>query len=132
MVLLRAIDRSLAPWRLAMNLVARQLAGCLLVTALAAAPAAAQLPEVQLTIDGHALSAEVAATTETRSQGLMHRRMLPENRGMLFEYAAPDYRRFWMRNCRIPIDVAYINKDTVEEIHAMKAALCSRLRISST
>jgi uncharacterized membrane protein (UPF0127 family) len=93
-----------------MNLVARQLAGCLLVTALAAAPAAAQLPEVQLTIDGHALSAEVAATTETRSQGLMHRRMLPENRGMLFVFRETGPHAMWMMNTYIPLSVAFLDE----------------------
>jgi uncharacterized membrane protein (UPF0127 family) len=45
-----------------------------------------------------------------------------ESRGMLFEYPNPDYRNFWMRNCPIPIDVAYVNRDRVEEIHTMEPA----------
>jgi uncharacterized membrane protein (UPF0127 family) len=77
---------------------------------------------------------EAVADVELRSElvqetrdgievGMMFRtRFDGENRGMLFEYAAPDYRKFWMRNCRIPIDVAYIHKDTVEEIHEMEPA----------
>jgi uncharacterized membrane protein (UPF0127 family) len=60
-------------------------------------------------------------TSDAIEVGMMFRtRFDGENRGMLFEYPHADYRRFWMRNCRIPIDVAYIHKDTVEEIHAME------------
>ena len=46
--------------------------------------ALAELPEVTLAIRDHKITAEVASTDATRSTGLMHRRMLPENRGMLF------------------------------------------------
>jgi uncharacterized protein len=77
---------------------------------LAAAPAVAQLPEIPLTIDGHALTAEVAATTETRSQGLMHRRMLPENRGMLFVFQEPGPHAMWMMNTYIPLSVAFLDE----------------------
>ena len=82
----------------------------LLVLWLAAAPAAAQLPEVSLTIDGHALTAEVAATTETRSQGLMHRRMLPEGRGMLFVFRETGAHAMWMMNTYIPLSVAFLDE----------------------
>ena len=46
----------------------------------------AQLPEMHLSINGHKLTAEVAYTDPTRTEGLMHRRILPENRGMLFVF----------------------------------------------
>ena len=96
-------DRPWAAWR---------LGGCigLLVAALAATPAAAQLPEIALTIDGHALTAEVAATTETRTQGLMHRRVLPENRGMLFVFRDPGPYAMWMMNTYIPLSVAFLDE----------------------
>ena len=77
---------------------------------LAAAPAVAQLPEIPLTIDGHALTAEVAATTDTRSQGLMHRRMLPENRGMLFVFQEHGPHAMWMMNTYIPLSVAFLDE----------------------
>lgn len=92
-----------------MNLFSGQLAG-LLVAALAAAPAAAQMPEIPLTIAGHALTAEVAATTETRTQGLMHRRMLPENRGMLFVFRELGSHAMWMMNTYIPLSVAFLDE----------------------
>jgi uncharacterized membrane protein (UPF0127 family) len=77
---------------------------------LAAAPAAAQLPEIPLTIEGHAVTAEVAATFETRSQGLMHRRMLPESRGMLFVFRETGAHAMWMMNTYIPLSVAFLDE----------------------
>ncbi|MFI5403513.1 MAG: DUF192 domain-containing protein [Planctomycetota bacterium] len=55
---------------------------------------------------------EVGMMFRTKFDGL--------NRGMLFEYAHADSRHFWMRNCPIPIDVAYINRGRVEEIFEME------------
>ena len=69
------------------------------------------------------VAVEHRSTPEAIEVGMMFRtRFDGENRGMLFEYPNPDYRRFWMRNCRIPIDVAYIHRDRIEEIHAMVPA----------
>ena len=82
----------------------------LLLPWFAAAPAGAQLPEIPLTINGHALTAEVAATAETRTQGLMHRRMLPENRGMLFVFRETGSHAMWMMNTYIPLSVAFLDE----------------------
>jgi uncharacterized membrane protein (UPF0127 family) len=68
------------------------------------------LPEIALEIKGHKLTAEVAATDGARMTGLMHRRMMPENRGMLFvfPYAAP--QSFWMMNTYIPLSIAFVDE----------------------
>ena len=79
------------------------------------------LPEIALGIKGHKLTAEVAATDNTRMTGLMHRRMMPENRGMLFvfPYAAP--QSFWMMNTYVPLSIAFIDEhDTIVNIADMK------------
>jgi uncharacterized membrane protein (UPF0127 family) len=73
------------------------------------AVARAELPEITLTINGHKLTAEVAHTESTRSQGLMHRRMLPENRGMLFVFDRIDRHAMWMMNTYIPLSVAFLD-----------------------
>ena len=52
---------------------------------------------------------EIAATPRTRERGLMGRASLPPDRGMLFLYPEPDVRRFWMKNCLLPIDAAYVD-----------------------
>jgi uncharacterized membrane protein (UPF0127 family) len=71
--------------------------------------AQAELPEITLTIGTHKITAEVASTDAQRSVGLMHRRMLPENRGMLFVF--PDIARhgMWMMNTYLPLSVAFLD-----------------------
>ena len=57
------------------------------------------------------ISAELALTQEQRTLGLMERRRLPPNAGMLFVYDStqgPD-AGFWMFRTRIPLDIAYID-----------------------
>ena len=87
-----------------------------LATAIAAVPAGAQpgkpntgLPVIKLTIEGHAIDAEVAATAERRYTGLMHRFSMPTDHGMLFVYAVPHPQSYWMRNTYIPLSIAFID-----------------------
>ncbi len=78
---------------------------------LLAALAHAQNAEVTLSIAGHKLRAEVAGTDDARTQGLMYRDRLEENRGMLFVYPAPGTHAMWMMNTTIPLSVAFIGRD---------------------
>jgi uncharacterized membrane protein (UPF0127 family) len=71
--------------------------------------ARAELPETALTINGHKLTAEVASTDAHRSTGLMHRRMLPENRGMLFIFPDVAMHAMWMMNTYVPLSVAFLD-----------------------
>jgi uncharacterized membrane protein (UPF0127 family) len=87
-----------------------------LATTTAAVPAGAQpgkpntgLPVIKLTIEGHAIEAEVAATNERRYTGLMHRFSMPADHGMLFVFPAPRPQSFWMRNTFIPLSIAFID-----------------------
>jgi uncharacterized membrane protein (UPF0127 family) len=91
------------------------LKGWLAATTLAAvcSVAHADLPEITLTLGGHKLTAEVAHTEATRSQGLMHRRMLPENRGMLFVFPRSDMHAMWMKNTYVPLSVAFLDAQGV-------------------
>jgi uncharacterized membrane protein (UPF0127 family) len=83
--------------------------------------ARAQMPEIQFSINGHKLTAEVAATRAEQMQGLMHRRMMPENRGMLFVFADEARHAMWMKNTYIPLSVAFIdNKGVITNIEDMK------------
>ena len=72
---------------------------------------AAELPEITLRIDAHELTAEVANTDATRSTGLMHRRMMPENRGMLFVFPYAALHGMWMMNTYLPLSVAFIDAE---------------------
>lgn len=87
---------------------------CLIfVLALAASSVlgAAELPTIELTIAGHRLVAEVAATTDTRTTGLMNRFSLKPDHGMLFIFAAPQPLAFWMHNTYVPLSIAFIGTD---------------------
>jgi len=82
------------------------------VAALAGAPVrAAPLPTVDLTINGHRLVAETAATEATRTYGLMNRFSLQPDHGMLFVFAEPQPLAFWMKNTYVPLSIAFIGAD---------------------
>jgi uncharacterized membrane protein (UPF0127 family) len=75
-----------------------------------AGTAAATMPQIELVIGKHRLTAEVASNDPDRMQGLMHRRMLPENRGMLFVFRDIAHHGMWMMNTYIPLSVAFIDE----------------------
>jgi uncharacterized membrane protein (UPF0127 family) len=78
--------------------------------ALCGLAARAQLPEIGLAVNGHMLTAEVAHTDAARIQGLMHRRILPEDRGMLFVFSEAALHGMWMKNTYIPLSVAFLDE----------------------
>lgn len=79
----------------------------------AVAGRAAELPEVVVSVNGHQLTAEVARTDPDRARGLMYRRMLPENRGMLFIFTDVQLHSMWMMNTYIPLSVAFLDANGV-------------------
>jgi hypothetical protein len=76
------------------------------------------LPKARVTLADawgykHAVDAEVAATRDARTRGLMWRTALPEGTGMLFIFPEQDELNFWMKNTLIPLDMIFISKDRV-------------------
>jgi uncharacterized membrane protein (UPF0127 family) len=59
----------------------------------------------------HNFTIEVATTREEQALGLMFRRSLPENAGMLFIYQQPQPAAMWMKNTLIPLDMVFISPD---------------------
>lgn len=56
------------------------------------------------------LQVEVARTAEARAQGLMFRRALPEDAGMLFVFEEDGRWSFWMKNTLIPLSIGFIDR----------------------
>lgn len=100
-----------------MTLIARPLLAVLALLVLAGA-ARAELATFQhstLTIDTNNgpqhFAIELALTPEQQEQGLMYRREMPADAGMLFIFPAAEIARFWMHNTFIPLDMVFIAAD---------------------
>jgi uncharacterized membrane protein (UPF0127 family) len=81
----------------------------LLAASLAWADAKPRIATVK--VGSHALRVEVVATDADRAQGLMHRKSLGANDGMLFIFDEPGYHSMWMKNTLIPLSVAFIDRE---------------------
>jgi uncharacterized membrane protein (UPF0127 family) len=66
-----------------------------------------------LRIGAHLVRAEVVNTESSRAQGLMHRKTLCENCGMLFVFPVAAKHRFWMKNTLIPLSIAFVSDDGI-------------------
>lgn len=74
---------------------------------------AESLPQVTLAIGDFQISAEVAATQGARERGLMHRKTLAENHGMLFVFPESGKYSLWMANTIIPLNAAFLDAEGV-------------------
>jgi len=87
------------------------------------AAVAAPLPVETISIDTkagpHSFSVEVAADDESREKGLMYRKTMAPDAGMLFDFHTPQLVSFWMENTILPLDMLFVRADgTIARIKA--------------
>jgi hypothetical protein len=70
-----------------------------------------ELPKLPLSAGMHLIQAQVASTPDQRSIGLMFRREMPANEGMLFIFEQPQTQCFWMKNTFLPLTAAFVADD---------------------
>ena len=104
----------------------------LLAAAMAAgwaqAPAMAQdaapqmnLRRIDLTAGMYRIDTQLAQTPQQREIGLMFRKEMPQQEGMLFVFEVPGVQCFWMRNTILPLTAAFVADDgTIVNLADMK------------
>ena len=72
--------------------------------------ACSDVQRTNLSIMGHKVAVEVAHTQLSRAEGLMYRKSLAADAGMLFVFPRVDLYSMWMKNTYIPLSVAFIDE----------------------
>jgi uncharacterized protein len=98
-------------WSRALRLAAAWLALAVAGLSLAQPAPQPRLPTTQITAGMHLIQAELAVTPEQQQIGMMMRREMGTNEGMLFVNDEPGVRCFWMRNTLIPLSAAFVSDD---------------------
>lgn len=79
------------------------------------------LPRVTLNMGMHLIQAQVASTPAERNTGLMHRKDMGNNEGMLFVFEQAGQQCFWMKNTLLPLTAAFLADDgTIVNLADMK------------
>ena len=68
-----------------------------------------KLPAIKLFVGAVEMEAEQALTARQIETGMMFRKTMGENEGMIFVFQRPNSRGFWMKNCPVPMSAAYID-----------------------
>lgn len=87
-------------------------AACTLVAAQQPEPQL-RLQRVELHVGMYRINAQVAATPLQRQTGLMYRKEMPAQEGMLFVFEEPAQQCFWMKNTLLPLTAAFVADDGV-------------------
>jgi uncharacterized membrane protein (UPF0127 family) len=71
---------------------------------------------MRLKIGDNIFNVKVVTSKFDKAQGMMNRRFTDEFNGMLF-LMDEDENCFWMKNCIIPLDIIFIEGNTISKIH---------------
>ena len=105
-----------------LHLLAFLIALVLCAPVLAQGQAQLNLPRTILSAGIHQIDAQIARTSEEHAIGLMFRKEMPPNEGMLFVFNAPAKQCFWMKNTLLGLTAAFVADDgTVVNLEDMQA-----------
>ncbi len=77
--------------------------------------------KVSITVGKDVYNIELAVSREEQTLGLMNRKEIKKNEGMIFIYREDRKLSFWMKNTLVPLSIAFISKDgIIKEIYDMK------------
>ncbi len=68
-----------------------------------------KLPSIKLFVGAVEMEAEQALTDLQIKTGMMFRKTMGKNEGMIFVFPRPERKGFWMKNCLVPMSAAYID-----------------------
>lgn len=79
------------------------------------------LRRIDLTAGMYRIDTQLATTPQQREIGLMFRKEMPQQEGMLFVFEVPGVQCFWMRNTLLPLTAAFVADDgTIVNLADMK------------
>lgn len=108
--MIAVLNRRVSGWRRAGMLALWLVLGSFLTPAVAQ-DGPQSLPSIRLGAGMYNIRAEVAARPEQRQIGLMNRKQMATNDGMLFVFEDAQMHCFWMRNTLIPLSIAFLADD---------------------
>jgi uncharacterized membrane protein (UPF0127 family) len=112
-------------WR---GLYAALVAFVLLIGAAGAIAQSLDRLEIATGSGAHVFNVEVVNDDAGRERGLMYRRFMPQDRGMLFDFKKEAPVAFWMKNTYLPLDMIFISRrGVVTNIVANAEPLSERL-----
>jgi uncharacterized protein len=94
-----------------MNLQRFLAAALIAAASLVASADSVEFKTWQVKVGAHPLKVELAASEPQRTQGLMYRKKLGHEDGMLFVFDDVGYHSMWMKNTLIPLSVAFLGDD---------------------
>jgi uncharacterized membrane protein (UPF0127 family) len=88
---------------------------------------------VETSSGSHRFMVEIADNNASRAQGLMYRRELAADRGMLFDFKEEQNVSFWMQNTYVSLDIIFVGADgVVRRVEERATPLSERLIESGT